>query len=124
MIHEVRGDGAPNTDVPIVYFARDAWSAVQHLRGSGADVLSIDWRVPLDVARRTLGAEIAVQGNLDPAALFAPWPVLRERADDVLMRAGDDAGHIFNLGHGVLPETPVDNVRRLVDHVHERTSTG
>ncbi len=108
-------------DVPVIYFARDAWSAIDHVRTSDADVLSIDWRVPLDVARRTLGRDIAVQGNLDPAALFAPWPVLRERADAVLARAGDAPGHIFNLGHGVLPETPVDNVRRLVEHVHERT---
>ena len=110
--------------VPIVYFARDAWGAVEHVRQSGADVLSIDWRVPLDVARRTLGPDIAVQGNLDPAALFAPWPVLRQRADAVLERAGDTPGHVFNLGHGVLPETPVDNVRRLVEYVHERTSQG
>ena len=97
---------------------RDAWHAVEHLRTSGADVLSIDWRVPLDVARQTLGPEIAVQGNLDPASLFAPWPVLQERSDAVLRRAGDAPGHIFNLGHGILPETPVDNVRRLVEHVH------
>lgn len=118
MIADVRAEHA---DVPIIYFARDAWNAVEHLVACDADVLSIDWRVPLDVARRTLGRDIAVQGNLDPAALFAPWPVLRERADAVLERAGDAPGHIFNLGHGVLPETPVDNVRRLVEHVHDRT---
>jgi uroporphyrinogen decarboxylase len=122
MIDEVRS--AADDHVPIIYFARDAWGAVEHLRTCGADVLSIDWRVPLDVARRTLGTEIAVQGNLDPAALFAPWPVLRQRADAVLARAGDAPGHIFNLGHGILPETPVDNVRRLVEYVHERTSQG
>lgn len=121
MIAEVRSG---NDNVPIVYFARDAWGAAEHLRTCGADALSIDWRVPLDVARHTLGSEIAVQGNLDPAALFAPWPVLRQRADAVLARAGDVPGHIFNLGHGILPETPVDNVRHLVEYVHERTSQG
>jgi len=109
---------------PIVYFARDAWSAAAHLKACGADVLSIDWRTPLDLARRTLGADIAVQGNLDPAALFAPWPLLQARADAVLARAGDTPGHIFNLGHGILPETPVDSVRRLVEHVHERSTPG
>jgi uroporphyrinogen decarboxylase len=104
--------------VPIIYFARDAWGAPENLRACGADVLSLDWRVPLDAARRALGPGVAVQGNLDPAALFAPWPVLQARADAVLDRAGDGPGHIFNLGHGILPETPVDNVRRLVEHVH------
>ena len=107
---------------PIIYFARDAWAAAAHLKTCGADVQSIDWRTPLDVARHVLGSEIAVQGNLDPAALFAPWPVLRERADAVLARAGQTPGHIFNLGHGILQETPVDNVRRLVEHVHAQTA--
>jgi len=116
MIETVRQ--ATGGKAPIIYFARDAWGAVDHLRTCGADVLSIDWRVPLDVARRALGPDIAVQGNLDPAALFAPWPVLQQRADAVLRRAGNTPGHIFNLGHGILQETPVDNVRRLVEHVH------
>jgi len=114
MIAEVRR----MTAAPIIYFARDAWGAADSLRSCGADVLSLDWRVPLDLARRTLGPDLAVQGNLDPATLFAPWPVLRERADRVLAAAGNAPGHIFNLGHGILPETPVDNVRRLVEHVH------
>ncbi len=114
MIAEVRR----TTAAPIIYFARDAWGAADSLRVCGADVLSLDWRVPLDLARRTLGPDLAVQGNLDPSTLFAPWPVLRERADRVLAAAGNAPGHIFNLGHGILPETPVDNVRRLVEHVH------
>jgi uroporphyrinogen decarboxylase len=116
MITSVRQ--ATGGKTPIIYFPRDAWGAAERLRTCGADVLSLDWRVPLDVARRTLGPDIAVQGNLDPAALFAPWPVLQERADAVLRRAGNAPGHIFNLGHGILQETPVDNVRRLVEHVH------
>ena len=114
-----RGTGGT---APIIYFARDAWGAAEHLRACGADVISVDWRTPLDEARRRLGPDLAVQGNLDPVALFAPWAELRARADRVLERAGTAPGHIFNLGHGILPETPVDNVRRLVEHVHTRNS--
>ncbi|MFQ5600262.1 MAG: uroporphyrinogen decarboxylase [Candidatus Krumholzibacteriia bacterium] len=122
MVREVRR--GPRRDAPIIYFARDPGRSLDHLRSTGADVLSIDWRLPLDRARSALGDLVAVQGNLDPAALFAPWPVLRQRADAVLERAGNAPGHIFNLGHGILPETPVDNVRRLVDHVHARPASG
>lgn len=96
------------------------------LRTAGGDVIGVDWRIPLDVAWRQLGEGVAVQGNLDPAALLAPWPRLRERAQRVLdaARAVGRPGHIFNLGHGILPATPVDNVRRLVDFVHEYSSEG
>lgn len=107
---------------PVIYFARDAGSLLPHLAHSGADVLSIDWRVPLDAARATFGARCAVQGNLDPVALFAPWEELRRRADRVLDRAGAAPGHVFNLGHGILVGTPVDHVRRLAEHVHRATS--
>jgi uroporphyrinogen decarboxylase len=120
MIEEVRRE--TGGEAPVIYFAREAWMAAAQLRDAGADVLSLDWRVPLDRARRELGDGVAVQGNLDPAALFAPWPELARRADLVLERAGTAPGHIFNLGHGILPETPVDSVRRLVDHVHARSS--
>ena len=119
MIRQVRKQGGTT---PIIYFARDCGHAMQHVQQSGADVLSIDWRNPLDAVRQQVGPSVALQGNLDPVALFAPWNELRKRVDDVLARAGDTPGYIFNLGHGVLPETPVDNVRRVVDHVHERTS--
>jgi len=108
---------------PVIYFARDCGHAMDRVVQSGADVLSIDWRNPLDGVRKQIGNDIAMQGNLDPVALFAPWDVLRKRVDDVLRRAGDTPGFIFNLGHGILPETPVDNVRRVVDHVHERTAS-
>jgi uroporphyrinogen decarboxylase len=93
---------------------------------SGHSVIGVDWRMPLDVAWRQLGDGVAVQGNLDPVALFAPWPELRARAQQVLdaARSVERPGHIFNLGHGILPETPVDNVRRLVDFVHEYSSKG
>jgi uroporphyrinogen decarboxylase len=76
--------------------------------------------VNLDEAWAALG-DVAVQGNLDPTALFAPWPALEARATDVLDRAANKSGHIFNLGHGILTETPVDNVKRLAEFVHERS---
>jgi len=119
MIRHLRALGG---DTPIIYFARDCGHAMEHVQQSGADVLSIDWRNPLDAVRKQVGPGIALQGNLDPVALFAPWNELRKRVDDVLARAGETPGYIFNLGHGILPETPVDNVRRVVEHVHEKTS--
>jgi uroporphyrinogen decarboxylase len=118
MVRAVQADGG----APVIYFARDAGSLLPYLSQSGADVLSLDWRVPLDHARATFGAACAVQGNLDPAALFAPWDELRRRADRVLSRAGETPGHIFNLGHGILVGTPVEQVRRLAAHVHESTA--
>ena len=118
----VRAVKASAPDAPVIYFARDSGCVLPLLDQSGADVLSIDWRIPLDQARETVGSGVALQGNLDPVALFAPWDELRRRADLVLERAGRLPGHIFNLGHGILVGTPVDAVRRLVDHVHERTA--
>ena len=93
------------------------------IREAGGDVIGVDWRIDLAAAWRMLGPDVAVQGNLDPVALFAPWPELRRRAQAVLDSAAASGwpGHIFNLGHGILPQTPVDNVRRLVYFVHEYT---
>jgi uroporphyrinogen decarboxylase len=88
------------------------------IREAGGDVIGVDWRIDLDAAWARLDGA-AVQGNLDPAALFASWDVLKAQAARVLDAAGGRAGHIFNLGHGILPETPTENVRRLVDFVHE-----
>jgi uroporphyrinogen decarboxylase len=105
--------------VPVIYFGVNTAGLLPSLTETGADVIGLDWRVPLDDARRTLGADIAVQGNLDPIALFAPDAVLRARVEDVLRRAGGAPGHIFNLGHGIVPGTPVDSVRRTVDWVRE-----
>ena len=107
---------------PIIYFARESGALLAHVAHATADVVSVDWRVPLDMARQVLGGAISVQGNLDPWALFAPWDELRRNADEVLVRAGKQPGHIFNLGHGILQETPVDNVRRLVAYVHDETT--
>jgi uroporphyrinogen decarboxylase len=107
------------TGVPVIYFGTDLNGLLETLPETGADVLGVDWRIDLDAAWARLGEDVAVQGNLDPVALFAPWPAVRDRAVDILARANGRPGHIFNLGHGILPDTPVDTVRRLVDFVHE-----
>ena len=110
----------PAAPVPIIYFGTDMSGMSAAVRQTGADVLGVDWRINLDQAWRDLGEhDVAVQGNLDPATLFAPWPELQRRAQDVLDRAHNRPGHIFNLGHGILTETPVDNVKRLAEFVHE-----
>lgn len=116
---------ASQAGVPIIHFGTDTAGFLPLIRAAGGDVIGVDWRIDLDTAWRSLGPEMAVQGNLDPIALFAPWPQLRQRAQQVLDAAHTVGwpGHIFNLGHGILPHTPVDNVRRLVDFVHEYTAT-
>jgi uroporphyrinogen decarboxylase len=87
---------------------------------AGADVVGVDWRTPLDVAAGRVGGR-AVQGNLDPCALLAPWDVIEVEVRRILTEGGAAAGHVFNLGHGVLPETDPDVLRRVVDLVHEVT---
>jgi uroporphyrinogen decarboxylase len=108
---------------PIIYFGTDTAGLLGLLRHTGADVVGADWRIALDDAWAALGPGVAIQGNLDPMALFAPWPEIERRAKDILDRAAGRPGHIFNLGHGILTETPVENVRRLVDFVHEYSAT-
>ncbi|MGH9555810.1 MAG: uroporphyrinogen decarboxylase [Terriglobales bacterium] len=108
--------------VPVIYFGTDTATLLPAMKETGADVIGVDWRIPLDDAWRSLGSQGAVQGNLDPTALFAEWPEVRVRALDVMTRAGGRLGHIFNLGHGILPGTPVENVRALVDVVHEHVT--
>lgn len=108
--------------VPIIHFGVETATLLELMREAGGDVIGVDWRVPLDDARTRIGADRAVQGNLDPVALFAPRPELEDRVRDIVRRAGGRPGHIFNLGHGVLPGTPVDHVRAVVDLVHEITS--
>ena len=107
------------TEVPVIYFGTETASLLPHMKQTGAEVIGVDWRVPLDEAWRNLGFAGAVQGNLDPALLFADHKLLRERTYEVLNRAGSRPGHIFNLGHGILPGTPVENVLALVDFVKE-----
>ena len=108
--------------VPVINFSLGVSAYLADAAGCGGDVIGLDWQLPLDEAWAVVGLERPVQGNLDPASLLAPWHELQARADDVLDRAAGRPGHIFNVGHGVVPQTPVDNVRRLVEHVRERTS--
>lgn len=110
------------TGVPVIHFGTGTTTLLPLMKMAGGTVIGLDWRIPLDLGWAVLGDEVAVQGNLDPVDLFAPEPVLRRRVEDVLRRAGGHPGHIFNLGHGILPETPVDNVRRVVELVHELTA--
>jgi uroporphyrinogen decarboxylase len=105
--------------VPVIYFGVDTASLLPTLRQLNADVIGLDWRVPLDAGWAALGHSCAVQGNLDPIALFAPEDVLRRRVQQVLSAANGRAGHIFNLGHGIVPGTPVANVQRVVEWVKE-----
>ena len=108
--------------MPRVHFGVGTGELLKAMREAGADVVGVDWRVRLDTAWRRLGEGVAVQGNLDPAALLGPWDVVERKATQVLADVGGRAGHVFNLGHGVLPETDPDALRRLVDLVHERTA--
>jgi uroporphyrinogen decarboxylase len=110
------------TGVPIIYFGTDSATLLPSMRETGAEVIGLDWRIPLDDGWRSLGFGCAVQGNLDPVLLFAEWKELKSRAEDILRRAAGRAGHIFNLGHGILPETPVENVKALAEFVQERSA--
>ncbi len=105
--------------VPVIHFGTMTGSLLPDMRDAGGDVIGLDWRVELDEAWARLGDGVAVQGNLDPVMLFADVSEIRNAVRDILQRANGRPGHIFNLGHGILPETPVDNVLALVDAVHE-----
>jgi uroporphyrinogen decarboxylase len=109
------------TGAPVIYFGTDSTALLPSMKQAGAEVIGVDWRIPLDDAWRSLAYKDAVQGNLDPVVLFADWKEVRSRAEDVLNRAAGRAGHIFNLGHGILPETPVENVKALAAFVHEHS---
>src|SRR5436309_4404660 len=104
---------------PVIHFGTGTAGLLECMRAAGGDVIGLDWRVDLDAAWRRLGHDVAVQGNLDPVALLAPVAEVRRCAAAILGQAAGRPGHIFNLGHGVLPQTPVDHVRALVDAVHE-----
>jgi uroporphyrinogen decarboxylase len=105
--------------VPVIHFGTGAAGFFRELHAAGGDVMGVDWRVNIDQAWMDISYRSAVQGNLDPAVLFAPLPELKMRVLELLKRTGSRPGHIFNLGHGILPETPVDNVKAVVDIVHE-----
>src|SRR5581483_5078687 len=110
------------TGVPIIYFGTDSATLLSAMKETGADVIGLDWRIPLDQGWELIGHKTAVQGNLDPVLLFADWKELKDRAGDLMRRAGGRPGHIFNLGHGILPETPVENVKSLARFVQEYTA--
>jgi uroporphyrinogen decarboxylase len=107
------------TGVPVIHFGTGTSTLLTAQKEAGGTVIGVDWRLPLDDAHRLLGDGVAYQGNLDPTLLFAPRAVLEARAQDVLDRAKVLKGHVFNLGHGILPETPIDAVKALVDYVHQ-----
>lgn len=114
-------EGIAGTDVPAIHFGVGTGHLLKLMRDAGGDAVGVDHRIPLDEAWTTIGHERAIQGNLDPAVLLGPWDAVERKARDILARAGGRAGHVFNLGHGVLPDTPVDHLRRLTDLVHAET---
>ena len=107
------------TGTPSIHFGTDTATLLPLLKEAGGDVIGLDWRVDLDRGWETIGFDTAVQGNLDPVALFAPRDELERRTRRILDQAANRPGHIFNLGHGILQETPVENVKAVVEMVHE-----
>lgn len=105
--------------VPVIHFSTGTAGLLKPIRAAGGDVIGLDWRINLDDGWAAVGHDVAVQGNLDPVALFAAPKDIKARVADILRRAGGRPGHIFNLGHGILPETPVDHVIAMVEIVHE-----
>lgn len=108
--------------VPVIHFSTGTAGLLKLIRAGGGDIIGLDWRVSLDEGWKQVGYDVGVQGNLDPVALFAPPEEIRRRVDEILQRAGGRPGHIFNLGHGVLPETPVEHAIAMVEAVHELSS--
>ena len=106
------------TGVPRIHFGTGASTLLECMKEAGGDVFGVDWRIPIDQAWERLGHDVAIQGNLDPAALLADTSFIKSRAKDILIRTKGALGHIFNLGHGILPETPVQNAVELVKFVH------
>ncbi len=114
ILNQVKRTGAPS-----IHFGVDTATLLPLMKAAGGDVIGLDWRVPLAGGWQAVGFDAAVQGNLDPAALFAPRHVIERRVKQILGQAANRSGHIFNLGHGLLPETPVENVKAVVEMVHE-----
>ena len=111
-------DAAQSTGVPVIHFGTSTATLLETMAEAGGDVIGADWRIPLDEAWDKIGHDRAIQGNLDPTLLLGPIDRMLEGADDVLRRAAGRPGHIFNLGHGILPETPVEHVQALAHFVH------
>jgi uroporphyrinogen decarboxylase len=114
-------DRLASSNVPTIHFGVGTSSILQELRAAGGDVIGADWRIPLDEAWARIGTDRAIQGNLDPTVLLAPVQRILAAADDVLDRAAGRPGHIFNLGHGILPMTPLEHVQALARYVHQQT---
>lgn len=114
--------GLNRQDIPVILFVRGSGTMLDLVHKAGADVIGLDWHIPLGRAREILGTEVAVQGNLDPSVLFAPTPLIEKALRRILDDNNGRRGHIFNLGHGILPGTPVEHVQFLVDRVHQLTS--
>jgi uroporphyrinogen decarboxylase len=115
-------ENAKKSGVPVIYFSTGTAAMLDRIAALGSDVVSVDWRTRLDRAWQTLGSEQAIQGNLDPLLLFAPWREVEAQAAEILAQAEGRPGHIFNLGHGILPGTPVETVARLAEYVHQKTA--
>jgi uroporphyrinogen decarboxylase len=115
---------AKESGVPIIHFGTGTSGMLPLIKSAGSDVVGVDWRIDMDQARQILGDDVAIQGNLDPVTLFAPLPVLKQQAAAILDQVAGQPGFIFNLGHGILPKTPVDNVAALIDFVHEYKVAG
>jgi uroporphyrinogen decarboxylase len=114
LIERIKSSG-----VPVIHFGTGASGYFRELHAAGGDVMGCDWRINIDQAWMDISYRSAIQGNLDPVALFAPIPELRNKVHDLLRRTGTRPGHIFNLGHGILPDTPVDHVKAVVQMVRE-----
>ena len=108
-------------ELPLIHFGTNTATLLDLMKDDGATVIGVDWRIPLDTAWERIGPALGIQGNLDPTVLFAPQAVMEDRAGDVLRRAGGRPGHIFNLGHGLLPATPLDRVMQLAAFVRQRS---
>jgi uroporphyrinogen decarboxylase len=108
-----------STGVPVIHFGTGCAGYFRELHAAGGDVMGVDWRLNIDQAWMDISYRSAIQGNLDPASLMAPLPELKQKVTELLKRTGTRPGHIFNLGHGILPETPVDHVKAVVQMVRE-----
>jgi uroporphyrinogen decarboxylase len=112
-------DSLASSHVPRIHFGTDTAALLESIASTGPDIVSLDWRVPLEAGWKRVGHDRGIQGNLDPAVLLGPPGLVRKRTRDILRRAAGRPGHIFNLGHGVLPSTPLENLQILVETVHE-----
>jgi uroporphyrinogen decarboxylase len=117
-------EGLKREGVPMIHFGTGTSAMLRQVREAGGDVIGVDWRISLDEAWAIVGHDVAIQGNLDPLTLFAPLHEIERRVEDILRKAGGRQGHIFNLGHGILPTTPIEHVAATIDMVHKFSAGG